>query len=424
MHSQIQPQISALRFQQTRDQTMALVAGLSAEDCALQSMPDASPTKWHLAHTTWFFEVFVLEAFEAHFKPFDEAFRVLFNSYYNGVGEKHPRPQRGMISRPNLDRVLAYRREIEQRVTALLHKQSNNLELARVVELGINHEQQHQELLLTDLKHLFSLNPLKPAYRSGWPLVTVTRAPTTWLSFAGGLFTVGRDAGDFCFDNETPAHQQFLQPFEMCSEPILNADVLEFIDAKGYQRPELWLSMGWDWVQSENRTAPQYWRADDADPWMVFTLRGECTISPDVPTTHLAYFEADAIARWRGARLPTEAQWEQAAQSMPIQGNFLESGVFHPLALQHSSNSGVSELIQLWGDSWEWTQSAYSAYPGFKAAAGALGEYNGKFMCNQFVLKGGSCATPQAHIRQTYRNFFPPHVSWQFTGARLVRDLT
>jgi ergothioneine biosynthesis protein EgtB len=371
---------------------------------------------------------------------------VLFNSYYEAVGDKHPRPYRGMISRPGLGEILKYRRSVEDRVNQLLASLAPDCEqsqkLVELVELGIQHEQQHQELLLTDLKHLLSLNPLKPAYREGWPLVTVGPVQSGWQEYAGGLSTIGINAqlSVFSFDNESPAHQVFLRPFALARAPIKNADVLAFMADRGYERPELWLSMGWDWNQTLRANnqgvarAPAYWQASQiVDPipsksayaieWQTFGLRGLCPVALDVPATHLSYFEADAIARWSGARLPTESEWEVAANSMlahqSIAGNFLESGVYHPLALQ----TDQSDLDHFWGDNWEWTQSQYNAYPGFTTSPGALGEYNGKFMCNQFVLRGGSCTTPQAHMRATYRNFFPPQATWQFSGARLARDL-
>jgi ergothioneine biosynthesis protein EgtB len=419
-------------FAATRSQTLELTHGLSPEDCALQSMPDASPTKWHLAHTTWFYEVFILERFEKNFIPFDQAFRVLFNSYYNGVGDKFPRAKRGLISRPDLARVLQYRENVEQRLLLLLNqpthlKPSEQKELALLVTLGINHEQQHQELLLTDLKHLLSQNPLKPAYRNGWPLVTASSTPATWINYEGGLHQIGSSAEAFCFDNETPKHTVYLNPFSLNSLPISHGDVLDFIQDNGYENAGLWLSMGWDEIQTNGWKAPLYWERHLGDTqgkndgWKTFALRGLCEVSRNVPCPHLSYFEADAIARWRGARLPTEAEWEVAAQSNQTKlHNLLDNKIFHPLELKDHLPNG--QLGHLFGDVWEWTKSAYLAYPGFREAAGLVGEYNGKFMCNQFVLRGGSCVTPASHIRNSYRNFFPPNARWQFSGARLAKD--
>lgn len=414
----------ATRLHATRAQTLALAARLSPEDAQIQSMPDASPTKWHLAHTTWFFETFILEAHEPGFKPHHESFRVLFNSYYNGVGDKHPRPQRGLISRPALDEVYGYRAAVDERIQALLASQPDHPAITELVALGIQHEQQHQELILTDIKHVLAANPLKPAYAKRWPLVRVSPHPPHWIGFEGGLVQTGYDAaqdGNFSFDNESPCHKVWLQPFEIATRPVTFGDYLAFIQDGGYARAELWLSMGWDWVQSGQRSAPMYWQERDGD-WLIFTLQGEVPLDPNTAVCHLSYFEADAYARWAGARLPTEQEWEHAARSAHArtitEANFVESESFHPLP-QAKPGSG---LHQLWGDVWEWTASNYNPYPGFKTLPGAVGEYNGKFMCNQFVLRGGSCATPASHIRASYRNFFPPEAQWQFSGLRLARD--
>jgi ergothioneine biosynthesis protein EgtB len=426
------------RFLATRQQTVDLIEGLSDEDCVVQAMPDASPLKWHLAHTTWFFEVFVLEKFSSKFKPFDDSFKVLFNSYYNGVGEKFARPQRGMLTRPSLERVLKYRAFIDEQIVELLNSPSvaRSFEFKALLVLGINHEQQHQELMLTDFKYLLSLNPLFPTFRSGWPLISTALPLQKFVEFSGGLVDIGLSQStigvqrDFSFDNEGPAHQVFLKPFSLSSCPLTFGDVLEFIDAGGYQRPELWLSMGWDFVLAQSLKAPLYWHAVEhhgATTWHNFTLRGLCPISPDVPVPHLSYFEADAIARFKNARLPSQAEWEHAAVSdsdslEPIkQGNFLESQLFHPTVAHRAMPANT--LANLFGDIWEWTQSSYDAYPGYRPVEGAIGEYNGKFMCNQLVLRGGSCVTPRSHIRSSYRNFFPPQAQWQFSGARLARDL-
>jgi ergothioneine biosynthesis protein EgtB len=398
-----------------RDLTLALAAPLSAEDCAIQSMPDASPVKWHLGHTTWFFETFVLRPHLSGYREFDVAYRVLFNSYYNAVGEKHPRPERGMLSRPSLDEVLAYRRHVDDAMLALRPGD----ECAALVELGLHHEQQHQELILTDLKHLFSRNPLKPAYQKQWPLTPIRAREPRWIGFAGGLCEIGHAGAQFCFDNETPRHRVWLDPFEMASHPVTHGDFIRFIDDGGYRRPELWLAAGWDTVVGRGWQAPQYWEHRGAE-WRTFTLHGEAAVDPNTPICHVSFYEAEAFARWADARLPTEAEWEVAAANMPRTGNFLESGALHPLALREDPRPG--ELAQAFGDVWEWTRSDYGPYPGFKPAAGAVGEYNGKFMCGQYVLRGGSCATPESHVRATYRNFFPPEARWQFSGLRLARD--
>jgi ergothioneine biosynthesis protein EgtB len=420
----------AARLEQVRAQTLALVKDLSSEDCQIQSMPDASPAKWHLAHTTWFFETFILETFEPGFKPHDERFRVLFNSYYNGVGDKHPRPQRGLISKPSLGEVLSYRRAVEDRVLTLLQRPAPPA-LTELLALGVHHEQQHQELILTDIKHALSCNPAQPAYAKRWPLATVQPQPMQWQGFAGGLVQTGFDAehdGNFCFDNESPRHKTWLEPFELANRLVTYGEYIEFMEDGGYTRPELWLSMGWDWVHSAQRRMPLYWR-EQGGAYSNFTLQGVVPIDAHTPVCHLSYFEADAFARWAGAhasgprwagaRLPTEHEWEQAARSVrTVQGNFVESRAFHPLPQRRT----VAGLGQMYGDVWEWTASNYNPYPGYQPWEGAVGEYNGKFMCNQFVLRGGSCATPQSHIRASYRNFFPPDAQWQFSGLRLARS--
>jgi ergothioneine biosynthesis protein EgtB len=419
--------------------TMALAEPLSAEDCALQSMPDASPVKWHLAHTTWFFETFVLASSLSGHQPFHPHFRVLFNSYYNAVGDKHPRPERGQISRPGLADVQAYREHVDARMLELLERPLA-AELASLIELGIHHEQQHQELILTDLKHLFSRNPLHPVYRKHWPLTTIAPRKRTWIAYPEGMYDIGHRGEGFAFDNEGPLHRAFVGAFQLASHPVTHGDYLEFIADGGYSRPELWLSLGWDTVQARGWEAPLYWERKDG-AWHTFTLHGLVEIDPNTPLCHVSYFEADAFARWAGERLPTEFEWEIAAQSAldatralaqrpgksagrvaseHFDGNFVEGRSYHPLALTEAPIPGAP--AQLFGDVWEWTSSSYAPYPGFRAPEGAIGEYNGKFMCNQYVLRGGSCATPVSHIRATYRNFFPPEARWQFSGLRLARD--
>jgi ergothioneine biosynthesis protein EgtB len=412
----------ARAFMDVRQATLALAAPLSPEDCQVQSMPDASPAKWHLAHITWFFETFILEPCEPAFKPFDASFRVLFNSYYQGVGEMHPRAQRGLITRPTLADVLRYRADVDARVLRLLASRADDPALSELVTLGLHHEQQHQELLLTDIKHALSFSPLHKAYAKRWPMTTVRAQPLRWLGFEGGLIEHGFDAaldGAFSFDNEGPRHRAYTAPFELASRPATYGEYLAFIDDGGYRRPELWLSMGWEWVRGGHRSAPLYWRQVDG-VWLNHTLQGQVEIDARTPVCHLSYFEADAFARWAGARLPTEVEWELAARSLraPQHPNFANRGAYHPLPADDASSN---EPLQMFGDVWEWTQSSYGPYPGYRALPGAVGEYNGKFMCNQYVLRGGSCATPAGHVRASYRNFFPPDAQWQFSGVRLAR---
>jgi ergothioneine biosynthesis protein EgtB len=407
------------RYLQIRRASEALARGLSAEDCALQSMSDASPVKWHLAHTTWFFETFLLEAHVPGHRAFDPAFRVLFNSYYNAVGERHPRPERGLLSRPGLEEILAYRRHVDSAMQALLADPHLATEVRGLAELGLNHEQQHQELILTDLKHLLSHNPLKPAYHKPWPLTPIRARRPDWIGHAAGKREIGHAGPDFCFDNETPRHHVWLEGFEIAMHPVTHGEFIAFIDDDGYRRPELWLSAGWDIVASRGWQAPGYWERRDG-AWHTFTLHGMVPVDPNTPVCHVSFYEAEAYARWAKARLPTEAEWEIAAGDAERSGNFVESGALHPLAFRGTPTEGVP--AQIFGDVWEWTRSDYGPYPGFRIPAGAVGEYNGKFMSSQYVLRGGSCATPASHIRASYRNFFPPDARWQFSGLRLARD--
>jgi ergothioneine biosynthesis protein EgtB len=402
-----------------RNVTRSLAAPLSAEDCAIQSMPDASPVKWHLAHTTWFFETFVLAPHQPGYRLFQPAYRVLFNSYYNTVGDKHPRPERGMLSRPALEEVFEYRDHVDQAMCALLAEKQLPAEVGALIELGLNHEQQHQELMLTDVKHLLSKNPLLPAYQKRWLPTPVCQREARWIGVDEGTYEIGHAGSDFCFDNETPRHRVWLNAFEIAVHPVTHGEFIAFIEDGGYRRPELWLAAGWDAVNSHKWTSPQYWERRDGQ-WHVFTLHGQAPVDPHTPICHISFFEAEAFARWAHARLPTEAEWEVAARDAPHDGNFLESGALHPLALRDAPADGV--LAQAFGDVWEWTRSDYGPYPGYQPAAGAVGEYNGKFMVSQYVLRGGSCATPSTHIRATYRNFFPPEARWQFSGLRLARD--
>ncbi|OSZ73432.1 ergothioneine biosynthesis protein EgtB [Hydrogenophaga sp. IBVHS1] len=424
MHARTSPHSAphplATHYAEVRARSRALAAPLSAEDCQAQSMPDASPVKWHLAHVTWFFETFVLEVFEPEFKPFNPAFRVLFNSYYQGVGEQFSRPQRGLITRPDLAEVWRWRDEVDERITRLIHSGAAEPAL-RLIALGLQHEQQHQELLLTDVKHLLSINPLRPAYHRPWPLTPVSRVNSAWVDMEGGLVELGHEGSGFAFDNETPRHRQWLEPYALMNRPVTHGEWLAFVQDGGYQEPRWWLAAGWDWVRSQGIRAPMYWTLPteaNALP-TVFTLHGEMPLDPHTPVTHISYFEADAFARWSGARLPTEAEWEAAAAPLPVQGNLQDGNALHPMPARQAG----SGLVQMYGDVWEWTSSSYGAYPGYQPAEGAVGEYNGKFMVNQYVLRGGSCATPASHIRASYRNFFPTDARWQFSGLRLARSL-
>jgi ergothioneine biosynthesis protein EgtB len=398
-----------------RRTTEWLAAPLTPEDCAIQSMPDMSPTKWHLGHTTWFFETFLLERAEEPFRPFDPAFRVLFNSYYHRVGEQHPRPQRGLLSRPPLSRVQEYRANVDQRVTRALAR-GLPARLGQMFETGLHHEQQHQELILMDIKHLFSCNPLRPAYRDLPEPEAAPSLPRGWAEFPGGAVALGHEGPGFAFDNEGPRHEALLRPFRLATRLVTNAEFLDFLRDGGYERPELWLSDGWDAVRANRWRAPLYWEERDGS-WTQMTLAGLRPVRPGDPVAHVSYYEADAFARWAGSRLPTEAEWETACACASTEGNFLESGWLRP------APAGGDAPAQMFGDLWEWTASPHVAYPGYEPPEGAIGEYNGKFMCNQMVLRGGACVTPRSHIRATYRNFFYPHQRWQFAGIRLAGDV-
>jgi ergothioneine biosynthesis protein EgtB len=410
------------RYQQVRECSEDLCAPLTPEDFVIQSMPDCSPTKWHLAHVSWFFETFLLQPAVANYQSPNPAYAYLFNSYYNAIGDKYPRAQRGLVSRPGVDETFRYRAHVDERVLDLLECADDRqmATFAPIVTLGLHHEQQHQELIVTDLKHMLSHNPLHPAYINGTPRAALEVGPVQWVSFPEGVEWIGHEGNDFAFDNEQPRHRVFLEAFRLASRPVTNGEYLAFIEDRGYQRPEFWLSMGWATVQQADWRAPLYWEEDDGRWWQI-TLSGRRPVDPAEPVCHISYFEADAYARWAGARLPTEAEWEVASATVPVHGNFVESRRFHPSPLE--GRPVEPALAQMFGDVWEWTQSSYSPYPGFRIAPGALGEYNGKFMCNQYVLRGGSCATPESHIRPTYRNFFPPEARWQFTGVRLAKDL-
>jgi ergothioneine biosynthesis protein EgtB len=406
------------RYAEVRRRTDWLTEPLAPEDQVPQSMQDCSPVKWHRAHTTWFFETFVLRPHYRDYQPLEERYVYLFNSYYNAVGPQYARPQRGLVTRPTVADVAAYRAHVDTHMTALLGGDAamHGQVAPEVLELGLNHEEQHQELLVTDLKHLFSFNPLYPVYRAraaagegGGP------ADPTWAEFESGVREIGHAGGGFAFDNETPRHRVFLEPFALASRAVTAAEYLAFMDDGGYDRPEHWLSDGWATVRAQGWRAPLYWTREE-DGWWQYTLAGHRPVDPAEPVTHVSYYEADAYARWAGARLPTEAEWEVAAERAGAAGTCLDDGRFHP-----APAPGGPGLVQMAGDVWEWTQSAYSSYPGFHPAGGALGEYNAKFMSGQMVLRGGSCATPRGHVRPTYRNFFPPSARWQFSGVRLAR---
>lgn len=423
------------RFRSTRALTLELAAPLQPEDFSAQSMPDASPAKWHLAHTSWFFEQFVLVPHLPGYRPFDERYSYLFNSYYESVGPRHSRPERGLLTRPTIEEIRGYRTYIDESMERYFARPASRAvdgaHVASAIELGINHEQQHQELLLTDIKHLFSCNPIRPAYGDlPPPSAGISPAATQLVvhRFTDGIYEIGAAQG-FCFDNETPRHRVYVDAFGLADRPINNAEYLQFVRDRGYERAELWLSDGWTTVQAQGWRRPIYWSESLESE---FTLGGERELALDAPVCHVSYYEAEAFARWAQARLPTEAEWEVAAHAEPVRGNLLECGAsidsatsikhnaLHPRA-PAARGARADALKQLFGDVWEWTSSPYAPYPGFVPLAGAFGEYNGKFMVNQFVLRGGSCATPASHIRATYRNFFYPQARWQFSGIRLAQ---
>jgi ergothioneine biosynthesis protein EgtB len=408
------------RFRLVRTRSVDLCAPLTPEDMMVQSCPEASPAKWHLAHTAWFFESFVLREFLAGYRLFDKDFPWLFNSYYQTFAEFPDKRLRASFSRPGLEQVLAFRAHVDAGIDRLLEGDAPEEALIRI-ELGLHHEEQHQELLLTDVQHALFTNPLQPAYLAGEPAANVAGAvPLHFLAYDGGLVDIGQDAGEgFGFDNERPRHRVWLEPFRLASRLVTCGEFAEFMSDGGYERPELWLSAGWQTVQEQGWKAPLYWRKRDGE-WMVGTLRGKRTLAEvqAAPVAQVSLYEADAYARWKGLRLPTEAEWEFVAASLPVAGNLLESGKLEPVALEKTS--GAEGPAQMFGDCWEWTSSAYLGYPGFAPMGGSLGEYNGKFMSGQMVLRGGSCVTPTDHIRASYRNFFPPETRWQFSGIRLA----
>jgi ergothioneine biosynthesis protein EgtB len=405
----------AARYTAVRSFTETLCTPLVTEDYVVQSMDDVSPTKWHLAHTTWFFETFILVPHATGYRVHHPDYAYLFNSYYVQAGERHCRAQRGYLSRPTVAEVFAYRAHVDEAMQRLL--EADDPRVAPLVEIGLHHEQQHQELMLTDIKHVFSVNPLRPSYGTASLPSGGAMPPLRWVECANGVNVIGHDGPGFSYDNETPRHRVFLEPYALADRLVTNGEYLDFMMDGGYRHAELWLSLGWATAQENEWSEPFYWEERDGE-WWHFTLQGMQRVDPSAPVVHLSCFEADAYARWAGARLPTEFEWEAAAAGQPVDGNFVEAGALHPLPAQAGEG-----LRQLFGDVWEWTQSQYSPYPGYAPPPGALGEYNGKFMCNQFVLRGGSCATSHTHIRPTYRNFFPPEATWQFTGLRLARSL-
>ena len=411
------------RYREVRAFSEELCETLCVEDYIPQSMPDASPVRWHLAHTTWFFETFILSE-RSGYRKFDQSFEYLFNSYYNSVGDQFPRAQRGSLTRPTVKEVHAYRKSVDAMMLEILNMAGPDGDrMMDIVELGLHHEQQHQELIQTDIKHLFAQNPLFPSVSGFRPAASDLNKPKRWIEFHEGVRDIGHEGEDFAFDNESPRHRVFLEPFAICDQLVTNGEYLAFIEDRGYQRSELWLSLGWNHINQHRWNSPLYWIHRHGEP-CEFTLGGLQNLDLAAPVTHLSFFEADAYARWANARLPTESEWETASAGLPVKGCFAEDHhesrqAVHPC---HGVNNGA--FHGLFGDCWQWTSSAYSAYPGYKPTEGALGEYNGKFMCNQYVLRGGSCATPRGHVRNSYRNFFPAETRWQFTGLRLAKSIS
>jgi len=405
-------------YQKVRQQTETICVPLESEDYVVQAMPDVSPPKWHLAHTTWFFETFLLKRFMQGYRQFHPDFEYLFNSYYESVGGFWPRSKRGLLSRPTVRDIYAYRAHVDQHMYKLLASIANESResIEGLVLLGINHEQQHQELLYTDIKYNFFRNPLRPAYIEGDEHTPSPGTELEWLAYEEGQYPIGHEGGSFAFDHECPRHQVYAQSFRLASRPVTNGEYLRFVTEDGYRQPRHWLSDGWTVVRQEGWEAPLYWEKKDEEWWQM-TLNGMRPIDANEPVCHVSFYEADAYARWAGKRLPTEQEWEIAASAVPVRGNFADSGLLHPSAPEPEPGR-----VQLFGNVWEWTRSAYTPYPGYSSASGALGEYNGKFMCNQMVLRGGSCVTPVSHIRSTYRNFFYAPDRWQFSGIRLAED--
>ncbi|MEJ2492709.1 MAG: ergothioneine biosynthesis protein EgtB [Ignavibacteriaceae bacterium] len=408
-------------YKQVRAFSEKLCEPLETEDYVIQTMPDVSPTKWHLAHTSWFFEAFILNKATESYKSINPLYAYLFNSYYIQMGERWYRPNRGILSRPTVKEIFEYRKHVDNHMLHLIENcnEKTFAEFAPVIEIGLNHEQQHQELLLTDIKHVLSHNPLRPVYSHKTKENNSLIQKINWIEFEGGISEIGYTGNSFAYDNETPKHKEFLNPFKIANRLVTNEEYIEFIEDGGYEDAIHWLSDGWATVEQEKWKTPLYWEKKDGK-WWNFTLNGFGEVRFDDPVCHVSLYEADAFASWKDARLPTEAEWEVAAADLPYLGNFVESENFHPVSLK---NGNQEEQNQMYVDDWEWTRSAYSPYPGYKPLPGALGEYNGKFMSSQMVLRGGSCATSQTHIRKTYRNFFPPHSRWQFMGIRLAKDV-
>ncbi|RXY98999.1 ergothioneine biosynthesis protein EgtB [Fictibacillus sp. S7] len=413
----------ANKYSAVRSFTERLVQPLNMEDFIIQSMEDASPPKWHLAHTTWFFERFLLKEFLTDYNGFDDHFDYLFNSYYETAGPFHPRIERGLITRPSVEEVFAYRKHVDKYIKKLLMSDSMDEmgeEIGSLLEIGLNHEQQHQELLLTDIKYNLSRNPFLPAYqRNESKEYESSTEPVTFIEMEGGLVEIGNHGKSFCFDNEKPVHKVWLDSYRLATRPVTNDEFCAFIEDGGYKKPQYWLSDGWSTIQKNQWEAPLYWFEREGE-WCTYTLAGEQRLNPNDPVCHVSFYEADAFARWSGKRLPTEEEWENAFSSQTIEGNLADSGRFHPQTAKHTNQT---PFLQAFGDVWEWTKSPYVSYPGNKPYEGTLGEYNAKFMCNQMVLRGGSCATPASHIRATYRNFFQPEKRWQFSGFRLAGDI-
>ncbi|MCO6437550.1 MAG: ergothioneine biosynthesis protein EgtB [Phycisphaerae bacterium] len=420
--SRLEPSALLQRFKSIRETTERICEPLAIEDYVVQTMPDVSPTKWHLGHTSWFFETLILKVHDAAYRPLDDTYAYIFNSYYNSLGEQFPRPCRGHLSRPTVQQVYAYRHHVNDGMERLLARAESSefVQIGNLVQIGLHHEQQHQELILTDIKNVLSVNPMRPIYRTRVKPLQSQVPPMDWFTYPEAQRQIGHEGPGFAYDNETPRHPVVVGAFRLASRLVTNGEYLEFINDGGYERPELWLSDGWSARNEQQWRGPLYWESR-GDRWLQFSLGGWNEVNPAEPVCHVSYYEADAYARWKGMWLPTEAAWEVAARDLPVEGNLLEEAAFQP---QPAVPAGAQPaLMQMYGDVWEWTCSPYMRYPGFRPAEGSLGEYNAKFMANQMVLRGGSCVTPKTHIRATYRNFMPPGARWQFSGIRLSREV-